>query len=130
IYAAQPNLLLPKPIALPPQIGTLPPSLWACDPSFQYGAIIGLPPLVMVLEPVALRAWMTDTEGNSPVPAISGNLIRGTSVSEFQPAREDGQHLDELANFCLFLIQNGSGTGACSCGSGDSFSKAPEPTAF
>jgi len=124
ILATTPNLLLPKPIALPPQINTLGQSLWACDPSIGFGSTIG------VLEDTAavpgLRAWMTDTEGNVPVPA-SGTLVKGTSVSEFQPSAFDEPGHDNLFDFCLFLIQNGSGTGACSCGSGDSFSKAPQP---
>ena len=51
-------------------------------------------------------------------------LIKGVSVSEFQAAVFDEPGHDTLFNFCLFLIQNGSGTGACSCGSGDDFSKA------
>jgi len=120
------NLFLPKPLPLPPQIGTAGASGWACDPSFQFGGQIGgelTPPLFVD----GLRASLDDTEGNVPVPAVASTLIKGTSISEFQFAALDLTHLDELENFCLFLIQNGSGTGACSCGSGDSFSKAPQP---
>ena len=69
---------------------------------------------------------MTDTEGNVPVPA-SKTLVKGVSISEFQPALFEESHANALWDFCLFLITNGSGTGACSCGSGDSFSKAPQP---
>jgi len=119
IVSTTPNLLLPKPIALPPQIGTLPPSGWACDPSWQFGPIIGVTELTDGVP--GLRAWMTNTEGNVPVPA-SRTLVKGTSVSEFQSTVDPGP---ELENFCLFLITNGSGTGACSCGSGDSLSEAP-----
>jgi len=61
-------------------------------------------------EPVlTLRAWMTDTEGNVPVPASSKNLVTGTSVDEFQPAFYDNVHGIQLADLCLFLITNGSG---------------------
>ena len=124
-----PNLFLPKPVPLPPQIAPLESSGWACDPTDEYGPTIGASEDGSSgYVPGGLRAWITNTEANSPVPAASGNLIKGVSVSEFQPADLDGHHADELENFCLFLITNGSGTGACSCGSGDSFSKAPQPT--
>jgi len=73
-----------------------------------------------------LRAWMTDNEGNVPVPAAKA-LVRGVSVDEFQHAVPDGRHFAELQDFCFFLVTNGSGTGACGCGSGDNFSKAPQP---
>jgi len=78
IISVEPNLFLTKPIAVPPQIGTLPPSGWACDPSFQFGPTIGVtsPPESLFLVN-GLRAWITDTEGNVPVPA-SRTLIRGT----------------------------------------------------
>ena len=131
IASYQPNLFLPKPVPLPPQIGPLGSSGYACDPSDQYYATIGGVYPILAPVQVTLRAWMTDTEGNSPVPATSKNLITGTSVDEFQAAGNlDLAHYSELTDFCLFLIQNGSGTGACSCGSGDSFSKAPQPTTF
>ena len=42
IMSVAPNLLLPTPIALPPQISNLSPSGWACDPSFQFGPTIGV----------------------------------------------------------------------------------------
>jgi len=128
IASISPNLLLPKPVPLPPQIGMLGSSGWACDPSLQFGPTIGITDHNSV-EP-GLRAWMTHTEGNVPVPAAS-TLVRGTSVDEFQIVPPEGEtHLIELGNFCLFLMTNGSGTGACSCGSGDDFSKAPSPGAF
>ena len=125
ILATNPNLPLPKPVPLPPQINKLGPAPLACDPSNQFGPVIGV--TSERIEGVqGLRAWITDTEGNAPVPASSG-LIKGASVDEFRPALADGTHTKELADFCFFLITNGSGTGACSCGSGDSFSKAPQP---
>ena len=125
ILTLSPNLLLPKSIPLPLQINTLGQSLWACDPSLQFGPTIGVSDHNIRSE--GLRAWMTDAEGNVPVPA-SKTLVTGTSVSEFKPGRlDDTVHFEDLADFCLFLITNGSGTGACSCGSGDSFSKAPQP---
>jgi len=131
ILATTPNLPLPGPVPLPPQIGTLGSSGLACDPSFQFGPTIGVTFGEVAYAAPGLRAWMTDTEGNSPVPATSKNLITGTSVSEFQPAVFDTAppftHLIDLGNFCLFLINNGGGTGACSCGSGDDFSKAAQP---
>ena len=71
---------------------------------------------------------MTHTEGNVPVPA-SSTLVRGTSVEEFQGGILEQTHYENLSDFCLFLTQNGSGTGACSCGSGDSFSKVSGPLA-
>ena len=126
VLSATPDLFLPKPVPLPPQIGTLGASGWACDPSGQFGPTIGITSPVGGELVDGLRAWMTDTEGNVPVPAAK-TLVTGTSVSEFQFAEFDVAHAEELIDFCFFLIQNGSGTGACSCGSGDSFSKAPEP---
>jgi len=130
IVAVYPNLFLPKPAPLPPQIGTLGSSGYACDPTTQYGPTIGVSQGNTDFAP-GLRAWMTDTEANAPVPATSKNLIKGTSIGEFAPAIFDfntpGSHGADLTSFCLFLITNGSGTGACSCGSGDSFSKAPLP---
>jgi len=127
IISVAPDLFLPTPVPLPPQIASLGASGWACDPSFQYGPSIGSssPELLDFVD--GLRAWMSHTEGNSPVPAASGSLIKGVSTEEFQLARLDDGHFAELENFCFFLVQNGSGTGACSCGSGDSFSRAPSP---
>ncbi len=121
------NLFLPNPVPLPPQIGAAGSTGWACDPSFQFGAQIGgeLTPTLFV---DGLRAWINDTEGNVPVPARSGALIKGTSVGEFQFATLDVPHFDELENLCLFLVENGSGAGACSCGSGDDFSITPGPS--
>ncbi len=125
ILSVTPNLFLPKPVPLPPQIGTLGASGWTCDPSDEFGPTIGITDEVGVLGN-SLRAWITQTEGNVPVPA-SGTLVKGTSVDEFQTAIVDGAHTQELTDLCFFLITNGSGTGACSCGSGDDFSKAPQP---
>ena len=70
---------------------------------------------------------MTNTEGNVPVPA-SPSLVKGVSEDEFQFSVIDQGHFGDLTDTCFFLITNGSGTGACSCGSGDSFSKARQPT--
>jgi len=114
-----------KPIPLPPQIGPAGASGLACDPSGQYGAQVGADFRTVTPEP-GIVAFETHTEGNVPVPA-SANLTKGTSVSEFQAAFLDKAHLSELQSFCGFLISNGSGTGACSCGSGDDFSKVPGP---
>ncbi|HYA35836.1 MAG TPA: hypothetical protein VEF03_09455 [Candidatus Binataceae bacterium] len=123
ILSTTPDLFIPKPVPLPPQIQPIGTSGWACDPTDKFGPQVG--GVNTGVEVDGLRAWMTDTEGNVPVPA-SKTLIKGTSVGEFQFAIEDSNHA-EILDFCLFLITNGSGTGACSCGSGDSFSKAPEP---
>ena len=130
ILAASANLFLAKPVPLPPQIATLGTSGWACDPTGQFGPLIGASeePNGGFLFNGVLRSWIDNTEGNAPVPAGSGALIKGVSVDEFQTAVLDQQHIDELDNFCLFLITNGSGTGACGCGSGDDFSKAPQLT--
>ena len=127
ILSTFPNLPVPTGVALPPQIGTLGSSGLACDPSTKFGPTIGVTTEHTGAPEYGLRAWMTHAEGNIPVPA-SSNLIKGVSIEEFQPAIPDNTHFVELADFCLFLIQNGSGTGACSCGAGDSFSKAPPPT--
>jgi len=125
-----PNLFLPKPVPLPAQIGALGSSGWVCDPSFQFGPTVGVTAHENSTPMPNVRAWMTNTEGNSPVPAASG-LVKGTSVSEFQPAgrnlASDEVHSIDLADFCFFLITNGSGSGACSCGSGDDFSKVAQP---
>ncbi|HYA34816.1 MAG TPA: hypothetical protein VEF03_04315 [Candidatus Binataceae bacterium] len=126
VISTGPDLFLAAPLPLPAQIGTLGASGWACDPSFEYASTIGAGLELLEFED-GLRAWMSHTEGNSPVPATSRNLVKGVSTEEFQFARLDDDHLNQLQNFCFFLIQNGSGTGACSCGSGDSFSKAPSP---
>jgi len=125
IIASTPNLK-PGKAPLPPQITPLGSSGFACDPTFQFGPTIGTTDQPLGVVP-GLRAWITNTEGNAPVPAAS-NLIRGTSASEFEFSPLDAAHFAELENFCFFLVTNGSGTGACSCGSGDSFSKAPLPT--
>jgi len=126
IISVAPNLLLPKPVPLPPQIGSLSPSPFACDPSFQYGAKIGVPQSFLQYVP-GMEAWITHSEANAPVPFNSGGMVKGVSVDEFVAANLDDTHFSELIDFCSFLISNGSGTGACSCGSGDSFSKAPQP---
>jgi len=125
ILATTPNLK-PGKAPLPPQINPLGSSGLACDPSNQFGPAIGVT-TEFEDQGYGLRAWMAHNEGNVPVPA-SSTVVKGVSLDEFQAARPDGTHLNDLQNFCLFLITNGSGTGACSCGSGDSFSKAPEPT--
>jgi len=125
IIATNPNFFFSKPIPLPPQIGTLGSSGWVCDPSTSFSLTIGALDEGTSAVP-GLSAWITDNEGNAPVPAASKALIKGVSVSEFQPVGPDPVHERDLFDFCLFLIQNGSGTGACSCGSGDSFSKAPQ----
>jgi len=124
--ASTPNIFLSTPSLLPGQIGNLGNSGWECDPSFQFGPIIGLTEDADFID--GLRAWMTASEGNVPVPALSGaaNLVKGTSVNEFQFAGLDGEHCRQLFDSCLFLIQNGSGTGACSCGSGDNSSNASQ----
>jgi len=136
IASATPNLFLPKQIPLPPQIGALGSSGWVCDPTFDFGPSIGVTvpnplypavPYEFAFVADNVRAWMTSTEANAPVPAASKNLIRGTSVDEFQVAEYDPDHGDDLFNFCFFLMTNGSGTGACSCGAGDDFSKALQP---
>ena len=131
IVSAEPNLLLPKAIPLPPQIGAIGASGWTCDPSAQYGPTIGItnPPEQPTFVDDGLRAWISDTEGNVPVPA-SRNLVKGVAVGEFQGGpflTLDPTHGFDLVNTCFFLMANGSGTGACSCGSGDNFSNAPQP---
>jgi len=126
MFGTNPNLKLPKPVPLPPQIGPVGSSGYACDPSLQFGPTIGVSELDSQAFPGEIQAWMTNTEGNAPVPATSKTLIKGMSVDEFQGGflLGDFAHQNDLFSFCLFLIQNGSGTGACSCGSGDSFSTA------
>jgi len=107
-------------IPLPPQIGPVAGSALACDPSGSYGSTVGATSVPLTPEP-GLVAWESHTEGMVPVPATS-TLTKGVSVEEFEFAPVDTVHLSEIQSFCLFLITNGSGTGACSCGSGDSFS--------
>ena len=138
IASIDPNFQAKKQIPLPPQIGPIGigtnGNFLACDPSGQFGPNVGATSTRLTAAEVAnegvdgggLVAYITHTEANVPVPA-SVNLTRGVSVDEFQNAQPDDPHLTELQNFCYFLIQNGSGTGACSCGSGDSWSKSPNP---
>jgi len=131
IVSAEPNLLLSGPVVLPPQIGIIGSSGWACDPSAQFGPTVGVtsPSEIPTFVDDGLRAWMVNTEGNVPVPATRA-LLKGVSTNEFEPGPflvSDPTHGFDLIDFCFFLIQNGSGTGACSCGSGDSFSSAPSP---
>ena len=127
ILSVDPNLFLPKPVPLSPQLGLLGSSGWACDPTFQLGPELSASRAVTFGRD-KLKAWETHTEANAPVPATRESLVKGVSLNEFQFAPLDDAHFLNLTNFCLFLITNGSGTGACSCGSGDSFSKAPQPT--
>jgi len=138
IASIDPNFEASKQIPLPPQIGPIGigtnGAFLACDPSGQYGPNVGASSATFAAADLeaegtdggAMVAYITHTEANVPVPA-SHNLTRGVSVDEFQNARPDDPHLTELQNFCYFLIQNGSGTGACSCGSGDNWSKSPNP---
>jgi len=107
-------------IPLPAQIGPVAGSALACDPSGQYGPIVGATSVPLAPVP-GLVAWESHTEGMVPVPSTS-TLTKGVSVEEFAFAPYDTTHLNQLQQFCAFLITNGSGTGACSCGSGDSFS--------
>jgi len=132
IFATSPNLK-PGKAPLPPQINPLGSSGLACDPSAQFGPTIGVTS-ENTAPAYGLRAYMTNNEGNVPVPA-SPALVKGVSVDEFQNAPTyspsgaiDEAHILNLVDFCFFLITNGSGTGACSCGSGDSFSRAHSPT--
>jgi len=131
IVSAEPNLFLPSPVPLPPQIGSIGSSGWACDPSGQFGPTIGVtsPPELPTFVDDGLRAWMDHNEANASVPAAGGS-VKGLSVSELQGSpflTLDPTHGFALIDFCLFLITNGSGTGACSCGAGDNFSNAPVP---
>jgi len=128
IVYTQPNLLLPKAVALPPQLNPLGSSGYVCDPTGKFGPTIGgSQPLNGGLLVSGPSAWIATTEGNVPVPA-SKTLVQGTSVDEFQGAIYDypggPAHLPDV---CMFLVTNGSGTGACSCGSGDGFSVTPQP---
>ncbi|HYA34901.1 MAG TPA: hypothetical protein VEF03_04740 [Candidatus Binataceae bacterium] len=124
IFYTQPNLFVSGPAAIPPQITAVGKSGWFCDPTSQFGPAIGGSEApfggLFVSGP---RAWLTTTEGNAPVPAARG-LVKGTSVSEFQDAVYGDQGSVHLDDVCFFVVENGSGTGACSCGSGDSFSSA------
>jgi len=99
--------------------GTLCAMIYVFDDIEEMQACCGLPHVE------GLRAWETHTEAAASVPA--GGQVKGVSLGEFQTSILELDHADELTSFCFFLIANGSGTGACSCGSGDSFSQAPEP---
>ena len=98
---------------------------FGCDPSSIFGSTgigdssgVGTDLDVDAPAP-GLRAWMSHTEANSPVPA-STTFVKGVTVEEFSDAIVDPTHVEQLASFCDFLLRNGSGTGTCSCGSGDS----------
>jgi len=125
IVSNAPNLHASKSKTLPAQIAAIGigqgGGFFACDPSGQYGPTIGATSTALAPEP-GLLAYQSHVEGNVPVPATS-TLIKGTTVEEFTDAVPDQIHLNNLQNFCLFLITNGSGTGACSCGAGDVSSK-------
>jgi len=125
IVSNGPNLRASKSKTLPAQIGAIGigqgGAFFACDPSGQYGPTVGATSLPLVPEP-GLLAYQSHVEGNVPVPATA-TLIKGTTVEEFSDAISDQPHLNNLQNFCLFLITNGSGAGACSCGAGDIRSK-------
>jgi len=121
IIGSNPNLSSKSNSTYPAQIGKIGLGqgglYWACDPSggFSSSSVPAAP------EP-GIVGYISPTEGNVPVPATA-TLIKSVSVDEFSNAIPDGVHIAELQNLCLLLIQNGSGSGACTCGSGDSISK-------
>ncbi len=124
IVGTPPNMSGTKAVTVPPQITTIGLGVgglvWSCDPSGQFGPTVGQASTPVTPIP-GLVAYQTHTEGNVPTPA-SRTLVKGTAVEEFASAQPDGAHLTELQNNCFFLILNGSGSGACSCGSGDNIS--------
>jgi hypothetical protein len=67
----------------------------------------------------ALRSWITHDEVEEAGNIAGGKAVQSASVEEFQTSPLDGTHLDALQEKCAFLIQNGSGSGICTCGFGD-----------
>jgi hypothetical protein len=66
-----------------------------------------------------LRAWITHDEISEPGNIAGGKAVQSVSVDEFQDAPLDDTHLLNLQQRCAFIIQNGSGSGVCTCGAGD-----------
>jgi len=124
VIGAAPNMSGAKAVAVPPQITTIGLGagglVWSCDPSGQFGPTVGQNSTYAVPVP-GLVAYQTHTEGNVPTPA-SRTLVKGTAVEEFASAQPDEGHLVSLQNLCYQIIQNNSGSGSCSCGSGDKIS--------
>jgi len=67
----------------------------------------------------ALRAWMTHAETEFGTVPNAG-FINGVTVEEFAKAPLDDTHSDNLQDQCAFILGNGSGSGFCSCGAGES----------
>jgi hypothetical protein len=64
-----------------------------------------------------LRAWITHDELMQPGNVLGGKTAQSPSVNEFTDATAGD--LFRLQQLCENLIQNGSGTGVCTCGVGD-----------
>ena len=108
-----------------PSTGTIPV---ACDPTDGFGGdpfhrsagieIPGISPL---------NAWITHDELMEPGNIAGGHPVQNISVEEFLPVPYDGLETQNAIERCAFLITNGSGSGVCTCGVGDSEFVAPPP---
>jgi hypothetical protein len=66
-----------------------------------------------------LRESITHDEVSEPGNIAGGKAVQSVSVDEFQNSPLDDIHLTDLQQRCAFIIQNGSGSGVCTCGAGD-----------
>jgi len=120
------NRLAQIPAATLQAFGVYSAGPWACDPTANpiTGSITST--LFLTTSDVTgnqegLRAWETHTETMAPVfPATQ--FTTSASVEEFASAPLDSTELQNLTSTCDNLVKNGSFSGTCSCGFGDSFS--------
>jgi len=99
-----------------PNTGTVPV---ACDPTgglgndpFHRGSLGSLAP--------GLKAYITHAELVEPGNIPGGHSVQSTSVEEFLAATPEEIEEEGDRERCAFLLTNGSGSGVCTCGVGDS----------
>src|SRR5271157_3822127 len=99
----------------------------ACDPTAGLGndPFHRGHPILVPAQASPLNAWITHDELMEPGNVAGGHPVQNASVDEFLPARLDFTEGDSAVERCAFLITNGSGSGVCTCGAGDSDFVAP-----
>ncbi|MFZ0887035.1 MAG: hypothetical protein WA005_01155 [Candidatus Binataceae bacterium] len=130
IFSGQLDWVAPFPGAPPPLgVNVAGSSGLGCDPSFGGGIFISGGPadpivptddgaIESTILDSELRAWTDHAESMVGVSAPFKGVV-STSTDEFASVPADSTHFLDLVESCAFLLNNGSGSGVCSCGRGD-----------
>ncbi|MFZ0888887.1 MAG: hypothetical protein WA005_10575 [Candidatus Binataceae bacterium] len=121
IFSGQLDWVAPFPGAPPPRgVNVAGTSGLGCDPSGGLGS--GTSEHAIVNSD--LRAWTDHAESmvglpSTIVPGLTTRVV-STSTDQFASVPSDPNHGTDIIESCGFLLRNGSGSGVCSCGAGDS----------